>query len=380
MRNFTPLALLVVLTVPAWDSAFAQGQPTVVETIVARINSEIITLGELNKQRDNLRRELSDRYKGLSFTTEFSTREKDLLEQLIDNSLLIQKGKEEGINAEAETIKELDRTRKQANLPDMEALEKEVTASGIPYEDYKTSIRNQIITRQVVSREVGSRIQITKEEIAKFYDEHKKDMFHPEQVYLREIIVSTEGMKDEALANAEKKATDLVARARKGEDFGALAAKESDDPATAANGGDLRQYWKKDGTLSKDYEDKVFAAKKGDILDPIRIKTGFLILDVADHQMAGTPELSEVEGQINEHLYLEKLQPALREYLNKLRDEAYLEVRPGYTDSGSTGTTSSAHLIPVDAPVDDLTTTVAKAKKANGKKAYEPWTWTKKSN
>jgi len=372
MRKLTPV-LLVVLAVPVW----AQGPNTIVETIVARINAEIITLGELNKQRDTLRDELRQRYTGIAFTTEFSTREKDLLKELIDNSLLIQKGKEEGINAEADTIKELDRVRKSFNLPDMEALEKEVTKSGIPFEDYKNSIRNGLITRQVVSREVGSRIQVTKEDVAKFYEEHKKDMNHPEQVYLREIIVSTEGLKDEALAVAEKKAKDLVARARKGEDFSVLASKESDDP-TAQNGGDLRQYWKRDGTLSKEIEDAVFAGKKGDILDPIRTKTGFLILNVAEHQQAGTPELSEMEGQINEHLYLDKLQPALREYLNKLRDEAYLEVRAGYTDSGSTGTLSSAHLIPVDAPVDDLTTTVAKAKKANAKKIYEPWTWTHK--
>ena len=368
MRKFTPLALLVAFAVPAW----AQSPNTIIETIVARINSEIITLGELSKQRETLREEVKQRFTGIAFTTEFSTREKDLLRDLIDNSLLIQKGKEEGINAEAETIKELDRIRKSLNLPDMEALEKAVTQAGQNFEDYKSSIKNQIITRQVVNREVGSRLQVTKEDVAKFYEEHKKEMDHPEQVYLREILVSTEGLKDEALAVAEKKANDLVARARKGEDFSALASKESDD-SSAQKGGDLGQYWKR-GVLAKEIEDPVFKAKKGDILDPIRTKTGFLILNVAEHQQAGTPALADVEQQINEHLYVEKMQPALREYLTKLRDEAYLEVRAGYTDSGATGTLSSAHLIPVDAPVDDLTTTVAKAKKANARKIYKPWT------
>ena len=368
MRKVTPFALLVAFSVPVW----AQSGNTIVETIVARINSEIITLGELSRQRETLREEVKQRYTGISFTTEFSTREKNLLRDLIDNALLIQKGKEEGINAEAETIKQLDATRKQNNLPDMEALEKAVTATGVIFEDYKSSIKNQIISRQVVNREVGSRIQVTKEEIAKFYEEHKKEMEHPEQVYLRDIMVSTEGLKDEALAVAEKKAKDLVARARKGEDFGTLAAKESDD-STAQRGGDMGQFWKR-GILAKEFEEPVFAAKKGDILDPIQTKTGFLIFNVAEHQQAGVPALADVEQQINEQLYLDKLQPALREYLGKLREEAYLEVRAGYTDSGATGTQSSIHLIPIDAPVDDLTTTVAKAKKANSRKIYKPWT------
>src|ERR1039457_6768269 len=94
IKRFTPLALLVVFVVPMW----AQSANTIVETVVARINSEIITLGELNRQRETLREELKQRYTGIAFTTEFSTREKDLLKELIDNSLLIQKGKEEGIN------------------------------------------------------------------------------------------------------------------------------------------------------------------------------------------------------------------------------------------------------------------------------------------
>lgn len=373
MRKYTPFALLMAFAVPVW----AQSN-TVVETIVARINGEIITLGELSRQRETLREEVRSRYTGLSFTTEFSTREKDLLRDLIDNALLVQKGKEEGINAEAETIKEMDSVRKSMGLPDMEALQTAVESSGLSFTDWKNSKTSQIITRQVVSREVGSHIQVTKDEVLKFYEEHKKEMDHPEQVWLRDILVSTEGLKDEALAVAEKKAKDLVARARKGEDFGSLASKESDDASTAPKGGDMGQWWKR-GVLAKDFEEPVFAAKKGDILDPIQTKTGFLIFSVSDHQQAGTPALAEMEQQINEHLYLDKLQPALREYLNKLRDEAYLEVRAGYTDSGATGTLSSAHLIPVEAPVDDLTTTVAKAKKANAKKAYKPWTWAHKS-
>src|SRR5208282_6226469 len=99
----------------------------VVETTIPRINNEVITSSELNRERELLHQELQGHFTGLQLQTEFQTREKDLLRQLIDNSLLLQKGKEEGISAEAETIKQMDGYRKQAKLKDMEELEKYVT-------------------------------------------------------------------------------------------------------------------------------------------------------------------------------------------------------------------------------------------------------------
>src|SRR5216683_1531597 len=97
-RKSTLLLLFVVFAAPAFAA-------DIVETIVARINSEIITLSELARQREVLRGELQQRLQGMQLNTEMATREKDLLRDLIDNSLLLQKGKEEGINVEAESIK-----------------------------------------------------------------------------------------------------------------------------------------------------------------------------------------------------------------------------------------------------------------------------------
>ena len=368
IRKSAILPVLVLFAVPAFAT-------DIVETIVARINSEIITLSELARQREVLRGELQQRLQGMQLSAEMATKEKDLLRDLIDNSLLLQKGKEEGINVEAESIKQLDQMRKQLNLASMEDLEKAVTAQGMSFEDYKAHMKEQMITRQVVQREVQSHVQIAKEDVAKFYEEHKKEMEHPERVYLREIMVSTDGKSGDALEAAKKKAADLVVRARKPDDFGALASKESED-ASAQKGGDMG-FWQK-GQLDPQLEAKVFAAKTGDVLDPIEVKGGLLILKIEVHQAAGIPTLAEVDGQIQENLYVEKMQPALREYLTKLRDEAYLEVRAPYVDTGAPKTLSSAHLIPLEAPAEDLTTTVAKAKKGSGKKIYKPWSWVHK--
>jgi len=196
-------------------------------------------------------------------------------------------------------------------------------------------------------------------------------MEHPEQIFLRDIIVSTDAKPgetaDAAKAAADKKAADIVARIRKGEDFQSVASKDSDDSSTAPKGGDMGFF--KRGVMDPGIEAKAFAAKKGEILDPIATKSGLLILQVVDHQQAGVAELKDVENQIQEQLYVEKLQPALRTYLTKLRDEAYLEVRTGYVDSGAPPTLSSAHLIPIEAPSEDLTTTVARARRATRRRS-----------
>jgi peptidyl-prolyl cis-trans isomerase SurA len=392
MRKSTLIPASLALALSVWAAsttvfaaapakALALEGADVVETIIARVNNEVITSSELNHQREILHQELQQHLTGMQLQAEFQTREKDLLRDLIDQSLLLQKGKDEGITADTETIKQMDSYRKQAKLKDMEELEKYVNQMGLNFEEWKTNIKNQIIQREIVNREVGSHIQVSKDEIAKWYADHQKEMQHPEQVWLQDLLVGADPKRPEQMAEAQKKATDLLARIRKGEDFSAVAAKESSDTNTAASGGDMGRWWKR-GDLAPEIEKIVFAAKKNEYTEPIATGSGWILFKVDDHQIDGVSPLEEVSQQIQEHLYGIAMQPKMRDYLTKLRDEAYMEVRSGYVDTGAPRDekgqlkeTSSAHLVPVDAPVEDLTTTVARAKKDSGKKVYKPWTW-----
>ncbi len=75
--------------------------------------------------------------------------------------------------------------------------------------------------------------------------------------------------------------------------------------------------------------------KSGEVTDVIRTKQGYVILKVTSHQMAGIPPLKEIEPRIQNALYMQKLQPALRAYLTKLREDAYIDYKEGYVDSGA---------------------------------------------
>jgi peptidyl-prolyl cis-trans isomerase SurA len=334
MRKLLPCFLLVsVVALPFILSA----DDAVIEEIIARVNNQIITRSEYLHSKEELKKE-AQQQDPVNADKIVAERDKDVLRDLIDQELLLAKGKDMGITADTEVIKKLDEMRKDMKLDSMEELEKAAQSQGVSFEDFKQNLRNQIITQQVIGKEVGSRLVINKEDEQKFYDEHKAEMEQPEMIRLSEILVSTDAKPndstDEAqrLQAAQAKAEDLLAQIRKGAKFDDVAKKNSDGP-TAAQGGDLGVF--KRGTLAKELEDKTFVMKPDDVSDVIRTKQGFVILKVTEHHNAGVPALKEIEPRIQDALYMRKLQPALREYLTKLREDAFIDVKTGYVDSGA---------------------------------------------
>ncbi|HEU5413232.1 MAG TPA: peptidylprolyl isomerase [Candidatus Angelobacter sp.] len=344
----------------------------IVDQIIARVNDQIITSSQFQRAKDSRIQELKQQFPN-DWQTRWAASEKDVLREMIDEQLLLEKGKELGITGETETVKQLDKMRQEMGLPTMQALEDEAKKQGISFEDYKESIRTRVVTQQVIGQEVGSKIHITNEEVQDFYNKHSQEMVGPEEITLSEILVSTQpktqadksgqqqntAAKDTAEKPDEQKAEDpaLVAKAeakakfiytqlKTGAKFDDLAKKESDG-STAAQGGPLGTF--KKGELAKEFEDKTLSLKPGEFTEPIRTKQGFLILKVDAHRSAGVPPLKQVEDKIREAIYSQKLEPAARAYLAKLREQAYIEVKSGFVDTGATANQSSNHPVMVAA-------------------------------
>ncbi|HKT47213.1 MAG TPA: peptidylprolyl isomerase [Candidatus Acidoferrales bacterium] len=310
----------------------------VVEEIIARVNNEIITRSELDKARsaaeEDARQECQGRCTPEQLQTDIDDRRKNALRDLIDQSLLVQRGKDMDVNVEPEVIKRLDQIRIQNKLEDMDALEKAVTSQGLNWEDFKDGIRKQLLTQRVVSSEVGSHISIGTEEVQKYYDAHKTEFVRPEQVALRSIEINTQGKKPEEITELRKKADTALKRVQDGEDFGEIAKRFSDG-STAKEGGYLGTY--KRGELSKELEDRVFAMKRNDLTPVIETKQGFLILQVLEHYSEGQQTVDKVKDEIMDKLYNERLEPAMREYLKTLREQSYVTIKPGYQDIAGGG-------------------------------------------
>jgi peptidyl-prolyl cis-trans isomerase SurA len=349
MKFAAPLFAAILLVLPVFGLAGPDDPKdvdpksnTVVEEIVARINNHIITRSEYLRSQQEVRNE-AQQASPPPPKEEVAGREKDVLRDLISQQLLLQKGQDLGITAETDLIKRLDEIRKQMKLESMEDLDKAAQAQGVSFEEFKENLRTNIITQQVIQREVGGTIKISHEDTLKYYNEHKDQLAQPEQVRLSEILVSTAPKTDakpdaaevpeqQRVAEAQAKANALLDQIKKGAKFEDVAKKSSDGPS-AAQGGDLGYF--KRGALAKELEDKTFAMKAGDVSDVVQTKQGFVILKVAEHQAAGVPPYKDVEGRIQDAIYYEKLQPALKAYVTKLREDAFIYIKPGYVDTGA---------------------------------------------
>jgi peptidyl-prolyl cis-trans isomerase SurA len=326
-----------------------RGQSQLIEEIVARVNNEIITTSELERSRQQLQEEVRQDCAKCSpeaLAAKSAEKEKDLLRDLIDQALLAQRGKDMGISVETQVIKRLDEVRLQNGLESMEELQKKVEEQGTSFEDFKNNIRNNLLTQEVIRREVQGDILIDRTEVQKYYDAHKEEFKRPDMVYLREIFVSTDKKTDEERPKLEEKAKSLLDRVKKGEDFAELA-KHFSDGQTAKQGGELGGFER--GQLDPKIEPIVFKLNRNDMTDVIETKNGFMILQVEMRYEAGMQPMDKVEGEIMNRLYMEKTGPALRTYLKKLREESFLYVKPGFVDSAAVASNTSIEEVPASA-------------------------------
>jgi peptidyl-prolyl cis-trans isomerase SurA len=328
----TPTPAPAPVKKPAAPPSTTEGKT--VEEIIARVNNEIITRSEFEKARQTAAEEAKDECQGRCTPEQLQIaiedRQKNTLRDLIDQSLLVQRAKDMGVSVEPQLIKKLDQIRIQNKLASMEELEKAVTSQGMNYEDFKNNIRNTLLTQQVISSEVGSHINVSDDEVSKYYEAHKAEFMRPEQVALREIVISTEGKKPEDLPDLKKKAETALKRVQDGEDFGEIAKRFSDS-STKEQGGFLGVY--KRGELSKELEDTVFKMKKNELTGILETKQGYLILQVLEHYDEGEQALPKVKNEIMDKLYGGRMEPAMRNYLKTLREESYVIIKPGYQDA-----------------------------------------------
>src|ERR1700678_3629410 len=200
------------VTLPVTPAITPNG--TVVEDVVVHVNDLIISRSDVERAEQSLAQENAQ---ASATPAEAAERQKNLLRDMIDKQLLLSRGKELGINADAEVVRRLDEIRKQNHLDTMEDLEKAARQQGVSFEDFKAGIRDNVITQMVVRDEVGRRLQMTQAQEQAYYDAHKQEFAQPEQIKLSEILVPTPtDANDAAIAQAQAKAENLEGQLKGG--------------------------------------------------------------------------------------------------------------------------------------------------------------------
>ncbi len=315
---------ILAVTVPQ-----ASAKTVLVERIIARINNKIITQRQYDKERANLHAQLAQQFSGAKLEEEFDTQSKNLLRDMIDQDLLVQKAADDDINVETDIIKRLDEVRQQYNLPSLEALQQAVENEGINWEDFKDQIRRQLLQQQVISREVGGRIIITHADARKYFEAHQEQFDSPPGVHLAEILISTD---KHSPAEAEKLAKKALSEIQNGARFSDVAKELSDGP-DAKQGGDIGFF--KTGTIASDIAKAIANVDVGEVSNIVKTQYGYMIFKVLEKRVGQKPTFDQVSNRVMNVLYDQRIRADLRGFLTKLRNESSIRLAPGFVDTGA---------------------------------------------
>jgi peptidyl-prolyl cis-trans isomerase SurA len=313
--NQTFFVILLFLVFFMSDIAIAK----VFDRIVAKVNSEIITLSSVNERVELLKQKMRGDYQG---------GEEEILDEalntIVEEKLQIQEGKKRGLEVDDSAVEAAVKDIEQKNGLQEGQLAVMLESEGRSIESYKNQIRNQILVSKVVRFELGSRVTISERKITKYYHENQKDFWEPGKARVRHILILTE----EGLSVDKKKEKYLLVKnilreIKRGRDF-AAAAKEYSEDISASEGGDVGFVDK--GKMVPEFENAVYRMKEGDISDIVETEYGYHIIKV-DKVLAGrTLPLKDVKNKIQFVLSSKKQNSAYEEWMSELKKTAFIEI------------------------------------------------------
>ena len=325
--------LALVILVPS--TAFAQeGEVTVVDEVIAQVNDEVITLSQL--KRETKERIEALKQNGMTeqqANEEVSKRQAELIATLINEKLLLQKGKELELanDIEAEVNRRMLQIATDQGITSIEKLYEAMRQSGLNPEDVRRTMRSEMMKQAVLQQEVDRRVYLgfSPDEVKKYFDAHPDKFRKPESIKLSEIYLSTAG-KDEAAVKA--RAVELIAQIRAGADFGAIAAANSEREKNSQRTAPQDKGYVGEFDVPNLREDLLNAlkdVKAGGVTEPIRVTDGYQIIRVDGRTPGGTTPTFN-EQRVREAMLMER-QPKEREaYLQNLRNDAFIKVTDAY--------------------------------------------------
>jgi len=294
----------------------------VIESIVARVNDDIISQSELAESERAVIEEIYSKNKGDSLQKELGRAKTELLRDLITKKLLIQQAERmyDITKMQDAFVRQFKEQQKIGSNADLEKLLRE---EGLTLDEFKTRLIEINAPSSVVDMEVRDKISVSDAEVEKYYNDHLSDLSTADKASYREIAMKLGDDRDAVLAKAQE----LARRARSGEDFAALA-KENSQVDASVRGNVLGPFLH--GELSSEIETAVFAAKAGDVLDPLVVGDAVHVIRLESRDQSVAPPLASVRDKIYDGLEAHKFQTGLNDYLESLWRNSDIHVADDY--------------------------------------------------
>ncbi|MGH9322283.1 MAG: peptidylprolyl isomerase [Vicinamibacteria bacterium] len=291
--------------------------PADLPEVVARVNGTEITKTALLNRAEALKSQLPPFEIGADFYQR-------VLEDMVGGELLYQSVEQKGL---APTEQEVDAelTTQKGRLGGEAEFQKALEAQGLSVDAVRTELKKEIGIQKLIERDFVPAVTVSDEEKRKFYDENAKQMERPEQFRVAHILIGVdEKAVPEVKAEAKQKATSIRGMIDAGQDFADLARRNSDDPGSKENGGDLP--WMSRGQTVPPFEAASLALTPGQTSDVVETPFGYHIIRLHEVRAAGLMPYEEVEERIGDFLKRKSLQQRLESEIQTLRVAGKVEV------------------------------------------------------
>jgi peptidyl-prolyl cis-trans isomerase SurA len=328
-RILSVMAMTIVLGNPV----LAQKK---IEQIVARVNSDIILKSDLDRELETRRLRMAEQGADAAQVNQaMAEASRTVVRDLIDKALLMQVAKEAGLNADLDVLKTMEQLRTQKGFATIEDLERAIIKDYGDLDEFKNDIRTEYLTSQVIQHEVYGRIVITSEEMRKYYDDHMQEFDKPAGVRIAEITVLIDKRLPDQVDLQRKKIEEALAALKKGDDFGDVAQKYS-EVSSAEKGGDVGFIA---GDLKEQTNEQVANAleglQKNQTSDIVEFNDALTIFKVTDKHTGGILSFELAQNLIWNQLMNKVAPDKVREFLMKLREDGFVEVKEGFQDTGA---------------------------------------------
>ncbi len=299
-----------------------------VDKIVAVVNSDVITLSEVEEQSTGLYRTLARKQTNASPFELMQQARENTLNSLISQLLISQKAKQSNIQASEEEITAAyETTRSRASLNPAE-FRKKLQESGTTEESYRKTLKMQILQNKLLNSDVRAKIVITDQMILDYYNSNYTATIEEGSYYLLQMGFSWDNTGNDLSASKEatyKKAKRVYNLAKSGQEFKALAKQFSDLPS-ASDGGDIGTFTLDD--MAPAMRSAVEPMSPGEVSEIIETSSGYQFFKLLSGGGDGTVTTSSYEAakdEIRERLYQEKLKEAYTVWIQELQDQAYIQ-------------------------------------------------------
>ncbi|MBU1702753.1 MAG: peptidylprolyl isomerase [Candidatus Eisenbacteria bacterium] len=297
------------------DSTSGEGKEAIGD-VAALVNGEAITMPQVDRVVSHWRQsEKAPVDLGLPVTE----LRKEALKQLTERILLFQEAERKGFRADSLVVdRQMQAFMSRFRSP--EELTEALTGMNFELEELREAFKQDLSIQEFIQADVSSSISIDSTAIRRYYDENMDQFVTGEEVEAQHILfkLDQEAPAEEVNAVLER-ANPVLARAKSGEDFDALAKEFSEGP-TGPNGGHLGSFGR--NRMVAPFDEAVFALKVGKVSELVRTRFGFHIIKLESRKEGGRMAFSQARPQIENQLRQEALGEKLSSLVETLRKDA----------------------------------------------------------